>query len=156
MTEQFIGLQHLIEDGEMDETALQDTLEALEGDIQVKAEGLLGYVANIGSDVTAIDSEIKRLQARKKVMTNNQERLRNYLRDNMAAADIKKITCPLFSITLRKPSAMVSIIDESLIPDEFIVTTTRPNKAVIKTALMLDTPVPGCRLVSGQPGLLIK
>ena len=158
ITGQFIGLKNLIEDGEMDAQALEDTLEALEGDLQVKAEGLLSYVANIGSDVAAIDTEIKRLQKRKTTMTNRQESLRDYLKLNMIAGEIQKIACPLFSITLTKQRDVCVIDYPNNIPDEYlkVVTTSRPVKADILKALKAGKDVPGASLGKSQHGLLIK
>lgn len=155
---QFIGLSRLMEDGEMDEQALQDTLDGLTGELEQKAEGLLGYVANIGSDVDSIDTEIKRLQARKKVMTNRQESLRNYLKINMVSAGIQKISCPLFTITLRKPIDVVQLDPgiTSGLPDEYKTIKITANRVAIKSALKAGKQIDGCRLVPGQPGLLIK
>jgi len=158
LTGQMIGLARMIEDGEMDAETLQDTLEALEGDLQVKTEGLLAYVANIGADVDSIDNEIKRLQARKKGMTNRQESLRDYLKHNMSAAGINRITCPLFSVTLTKPRAMAIIDDESLIPDEYTVIVPA-TKTVVKADLLRALKVgnvSGAHLGESQAGLLIK
>ena len=158
LTGQMIGLQRLIEDGEMDDEALQDTLEGLEGDLQAKAEGLLSYVANVGSDVSAIDVEIKRLQARKTTMVNRQNSLREYLKLNMVAGDIQKITCPLFSITLTKPRDVCVIDHADRLPESFVKTktTVMPVKADILRALKEGFDVPGASLGKSQPGLLIK
>jgi len=158
MTGQLIGLQRLIEDGEMDEQTLADTLDGLQGDIKVKAEGLLMYVANIGSDVDSIDNEIKRLTARKRVMVNHQNALREYLRYNMDVGGIQKIECPLFTITLKKPAPMVVIDDESALPEKYIMTvvTKSPVKADIMKALKAGKDVPGAHLGESQPGLMIK
>ena len=156
MTSQMIGLKRLIDDGEMDEQALADTLDGLEGDLKVKAENLLGYVANVGSDVDAIDAEIKRLTGRKKVMVNNQNRLREYLRYNMDVGGIDKIECPLFTITLRKATQVVSVGDIEQLPDEYIRTTVAPDKVAIKAALKAGIDVPGCEFQEGKRGLMIK
>ena len=158
MTSQMIGLQKLIEDGEMDEQTLQDTLEGLEGEIQVKAEGLLAYVANMGADVDAIDAAIARLRDRRTAITNKQDALREYLRFNMEQSGIDKITCPLFTITLRKAPDVVVIESEDLIPEEYIKTviTKAPMKVDILKALKGGEHVPGARLGEGKRGLLIK
>lgn len=157
LTEQYIGLSHLIDEGELDAETLQATLDGLSGDLEAKAEGLLSYIGNIGSDVSAIDTEIKRLQARKKVMTNRQESLREYLRFNMVQGDIKKISCPLFTITLCNPIDVVDIdiVPEGL-PDKYVMKTCKPLKGIIKADLKKGIEIDGCRLVPGKPGLMIK
>ena len=158
MTGQMIGLQKLIEDGEMDEDTLRDTLDGLTGDIQVKTEGLLAYVGNLSADVEQIDSAIKRLTDRKRMIVNRQESLRDYLKYNMSQAEISKITCPLFTVTLTKPRPMCLIDDESRIPEEYIKTTISkvPVKDDIMKALKAGKDVPGAHLGESQPGLMIK
>lgn len=158
LTGQMIGLRNLMEDGDVDPTVLQDTLDGLTGDIEVKAEGLLGYVANISADAAAIDAEIKRLQARKIAMTNQQRALRDYLKHNMISADIQKITCPLFSVTLIKPKPMVAILDKKALPDSMVKTTVTvaPIKADILKALKAGLGVSGATLGESDYGLLIK
>jgi hypothetical protein len=161
LTGQMIGLHNLMEDGLMDADTLQDTLDGLTGELEQKAESLLGYVANVGSDVSAIDVEIKRLQARKQVMINRQDSLREYLRMNMEVSGTNKITCPLFSITLRKPTQMVDVVERSLLPDEYLlpakpIPELQPDKRKILATLKAEVDVPGCRLMDGKRGLLIK
>jgi hypothetical protein len=158
LTSQMIGLHKLIEDGEMEPQALQDTLDGLEGDIQVKAEGLLAYVANMGADLDAIDAAVKRLTERRTAITNRQESLREYLRFNMEASGIDKITCPLFTITLRKAPDVVVIESEDLIPAMYkeTVETVKISKEAIKRHLKSGEHVPGARLGEGKRGLIIK
>ena len=155
---QYLELATLADDPNMPEDALRDTLEGLEGDIEVKAQALLQVVAGIDSDTTAIDNEIKRLSARKRVIQNRATHLRRYLFDNMVATGINKISCPLFQITLSKPRPMVVVESEDLIPDEFIKTTVtrRPIKADILAALKKGDAVPGCALGESKRALMIK
>ena len=157
LSNQMIGLKNLMEDPDCD-IDLTDTLDALEGDLQVKAEGLLAYIANIGSDVDAITNEIKRLNMRKSAMVNRQKALKDYLRFNMERADIQKIGCPLFSITLGKPKPMAVITDAKALPKEYIVTktTTAPIKATILADLKRGVEIPGAELGESQAPLTIR
>ena len=136
LTEQMIGLRRMMEDDDLPFThdQLVDTLDGLQGDF-----------------------EIKRLTTRKKVIKNRQDSLKNYLRDNMAAAEIDKITCPLFSITLRKaPLVAVTPSDPFAIPEKYHRTTVAINKVLVKQDLQAGIEIPGCKLLPGQRGLLIK
>lgn len=158
ITSQVQGLSRLIEEGEMDQQALSDSWEGLQGDLQQKTESLLAYVKNIGSDVNSVDVEIKRLQLRKKTMQNRQAALREYLKWNMVNGDIQKITCPLFSVTLIKQKPVAVITEATLLPPEYVKTTvkTAPIKADILKALKAGTDVPGAVLGQSDNGLLIK
>ena len=155
---QYLELATLADDPNMPEDALRDTLEGLEGDIEVKAQALLQVVAGIDSDTTAIDHEIKRLSARKRVIQNRANRLRSYLHENMVATGINKISCPLFQITLSKPRPMVCVDDADLIPEQYIKTTVTktPIKKDILAALKKGEDVPGCALGESKRALLIK
>ena len=155
---QIVGLSRLMDEGEMDEQTLADSWDGLQGDLSQKTESLLAHVANIGSDVNAVDAEIKRLKARKTTMQNRQKALREYLRFNMDNSDISKIDCPLFSVTLIKPKPMVVITDGTALPPEYVRKTTKvePVKADILKALKAGTDVPGALLGESIPGLLIK
>lgn len=158
LSSQMIALQKMMEDDEspMDSETLAATLDGLNGDIEAKATSLLGYVSNLSADVDAIDMEIKRLNARTKTIKNRQDSLREYLRLNMEAGGIDKITCPLFTITLRKAAKSVHIDDQSLIPAEYLKTVVTPVKMDIARALKAGDDVPGASLVSGTRGLIIK
>lgn len=139
--------------------AIADTWEAIEGEFEEKAIGLIHVTHAIRSDTDQIDAEIKRLQARKKTFQNKVESLKSYLRTNMAASGISKIECPLFSITLGKPRAIVVVDDEEKVPAEYlkIETTMSPMKKEILEALKKDPDaVPGCSLGESNPTLLIR
>ena len=155
LSSQMRGLQALMDDPET-ELDLADTLDGLEGDLQVKAEGLLSYVSNLGSDAEAINAEIKRLTARKKVITNKQDSLREYLRHNMDIGGIDKIKCPLFTITLRKATQAVQVDDVDALPEKYRRITVSADKAAIKAGLKAGVEIPGCAIVDGKRGLLIK
>ena len=157
LSNQMIGLRDMMDDDECD-IDLTDTLDALEGDLQVKAEGLLAWVANIDSDIDAIAQEIKRLNARKSAMANRKESLREYLRHNMEHGGIEKITCPLFSITLSKPRPIAVITDESELPVAYkqIKVTTSPIKKDILNDLKEGQKIPGAELGESKRSLTIR
>ena len=152
LTEQYKQLANLDVEPEL----LADTIEGIEGEIEIKAENLLSVVSNFGSDIDALDNEIKRLTARKKTIVSRQDWLREYLRSNMEVSGIDKITCPLFTITLRKATQAVQVYDISLLSEDYIKTTVSPDKVAIKNALKSGIGIPGAELVDGKRGLMIK
>ena len=159
LTDQMRGLQDLIEEGEMDQVTLADTLEGLEGDIQSKGRGTLAVMANLGSDIAAFDHEIKRMQARKKTVENNFTWLKEYLRTNMLKSGITKIESDVFTASLGKPGKVVEILDESLVPAimlKYTPATYTPIKADIARALKAGQDVPGCKLTDAKAPLRIK
>ena len=153
MSNDYVGLL----ESDLDEEQLKDCLESIEGAIEDKASNIVKVVSCLNSDVSIIENEIARLQARKKAITNNQERLKEYLRYNMEKTGITKINHPLFNITLGKASRKVSILDVNLLLDDFIdiKTEIKPNLNKIKAALK-EGDVSGAMMVDGLSRLLIK
>ena len=98
------------------------------------------------------------MQARKRAIENRKESLRDYLYHNMQTARIDKIECPFLTITLQKARPMVVVHDETMIPDEYVQTTTvkRPKKDRILKALKAGKDVPGCALGSSKQALTIR
>lgn len=149
---QYQGLMLLADD--LPEDALNDTLEGITDELEIKAENIIKVIANM--DTSPLDTEIKRLQSMKSVITNRKESLKSYLRRNMIACEIDKIEWPTGSITLRKATQAVQVDDVEALPDNLTRTTKSADKAAIKAALKSGTEIPGCRLVYGKRGLLIK
>jgi hypothetical protein len=135
---------------------LIDTIEGLEGMFEEKAIRVVHVVANNESDISEIDEEIKRLQGKKKIMVNAKDRLKEYLRFNMEASGVTKITSPLFNITLAKGSDSVQIDDETLLPDDYVKMAIIPDKTLIGKAIKDGYNVPGASLSTGNASIRIK
>lgn len=155
LTGQFLELAN---NEELPAEAIRDTLEAIGGTIQEKALSLANWALDMDGDMGKIDAEIERLQARKKSIAKRRESLNEYLRNNMEATGIKKIQCPLFTITIVEGRESVAISDESEIPDEFmrVKTDISPDKAAISKAIKDGQEVPGASLQRGQSSIRIK
>ncbi|KWR82518.1 siphovirus Gp157 family protein [Pseudomonas sp. PI1] len=159
LTEQFRELQALAVNADEDmAVAVRDTMQAIEGEFEEKGKALAVIVLNMDTDVEALDKEIERLTERKRAIKNRQESLKDYLRENMEAAGIKKISCPLFSITCAEGREIAVVDDESLLPDEFmrVKTDVAPDKAEIAKALKAGTEVPGAHLERTKSSIRIK
>lgn len=138
--------------------AVLDTLEAIGGTFEEKAKAVVSVALNRESDVAAIDAEIDRLKARKAAINNQASRLYEYLRENMEATGIKKISCPLFSITLAEGMELACIDDESKLPDELmrVKTEIAPDKVAILKRLKEGVEVPGAHIERSQSSIRIK
>ena len=138
--------------------AVLDTLEAIGGTFEEKAKAVIAVARNRESDVAAIDAEIERLKKRKTAINNQANRLYEYLRENMEATGIKKISCPLFSITLTDGRELACIDDESKLPDELmrVKTEISPDKVEILRRLKEGAEVPGAHIERSQSTIRIK
>ncbi|MCQ9426713.1 siphovirus Gp157 family protein [Pseudomonas sp. LJDD11] len=117
--------------------AIQDTMDAVQGEFADKADSIVMLRRNLEGDITAIDSEIDRLSELKRIKANSVGQLSDYLRRNMEAANIKTIKRPLFTITLALGREKVVVDDKDAVPDEFTSVSTRiePDKTAIAAKL---------------------
>lgn len=157
LTEQYKELSLLADCEEMKE-AVADTLDGLQGEFNDKAQAITGLILNMDSDTNAIDEEIKRLTDRKKVIQNRQQSIKDYLRINMERTGIKKISCPLFTITCVQGRQIVSIDNEQALPEEFLTVKTviSPDKRAIESQLKAGVEVPGAHLETSKSSIRIK
>ncbi len=158
LTEQLRELENIEADGEQMALAVLDTMQAIQGEFDEKAKAVAAVICNMDSDAEAIDAEIARLSARKKVITNRQESIREYLRHNMEASGITKISHPLFTITLAQGREIAVIDNPALIPDElmYVKTEMRPEKAEILRMLKEGKEVPGAHIERSKSSVRIK
>lgn len=135
-------------DADIPPEALNDTLEALEGELTVKAANVAAFALNLEAEAEKIKAVEQRIAARRKVYENKADRIRSYLKENMERAGIKKIEAldGSFTATLTAPRASVVVDNEDALPSEFIKTTTSPDKAAISEALKIGAEVPGAHL----------
>lgn len=161
LTGNILELSRIASDDSTDEQlaeALQETMNANELEFNDKAVGIVHVANALSSNTVAIDDEIKRLTARKKAIENRKTQIVEYLRINMEASNITKIECPLFTITLRKGVDVVHLVDEKLLPDEYIniKTVISPDKREILKHLKAGEHIPGAEIAKGKTSLLIK
>lgn len=158
ISQQFAELQKLAEDDESMIEAVSDTMELITADFEEKAQAVVLVAKNMDANITAIDAELKRLTDKKKAIINRTDWLRNYLRNNMESTGISVIECPLFKITLSKPTKQVSVDDESALPDDYVnvKTVVSPDKRKILADLKAGIEIKGASLVDGTSRLTIK
>jgi hypothetical protein len=138
--------------------AVRDTLDAIAGEFQQKAQAVVHIGLNLDADCVALDSEIDRLKQRKSALVARHESLREYLRSNMEATGIKKISCPLFTITLSDGRETAVIDVESDLPDDLVTvkTVVAPNKVEILKRLKTGEVIPGAHIERSQSSVRIK
>lgn len=159
LTGQFKDLAVLADGSDEDmAVAVRDTMEAIEGEFQEKGKAIAMIALNIDGDLEAIQSQIDRLTERKRIITNRKESLKEYLRENMDASGITKITHPLFTITCGKGKPRVVIDSEDDIPDEYMTvkTSMSPDKVAIAAAIKEGIEVPGAHSEIGKSSISIK
>lgn len=157
----YSNLAELLENPELSENAdVIAALDEVKEEFDNKAVQVVYAIKNTEHQIDAIDVEIKRLQAMKKVRQNRIEQVKDYLKYNMARTGMTKIACPLFTISYAERSQSAVEIDEDLflannLNEDLVSVKISPNKTAIKEALKRGEEVAGARLVNSQV-LMIK
>lgn len=138
----------LLGDDEYDKQALQDTLDSIEGAIEVKAHNIVKLIKSMNTD--AIDAEIKRLTDRKKAINNRKDGLKQYLQTQMELLGKDKIKGELFTLTIKNNPPALEITDSSIIPAKYQVVSYSVDNTAIKSDLKAGAEVPGARLTQGR------
>lgn len=121
LTEDYMNLLELAEDPDIDEQAFVDTLEGIEGALEDKADGYAKVIRTLEGDAAACDAESKRLRNKKQTIENNIKRMKKALQYAMETTGKTKFKTPLFSFGIQKNGYSVSILDESKIPDKYLI-----------------------------------
>lgn len=131
--------------GEIDLTELKELQEARE----TKLENIALYAKNLAVEASAIKEEENTLSERRKRLESKCERLKAILINAMREDGNKKISSPRFEAVLRD-SKKTEILDESLIPEEYIKTKIEktPDKTAIKKAIEAGADVAGATVIT--------
>jgi len=136
-----------LEDVVEDKAELQLYLDGLNLQLKEKATNILKAIKNYEAPTIAIDEEIKRLQSLKKSYLSKVDSLKEYVAYNMTKNNIEKIETDIVTFSFRKSSA-VEILDETLIPKEFIKKVVKESidKTAIKKAISQGKEVVGAKI----------
>lgn len=142
-------------DGEItpdQETALQIN----RADLETKGINYAYVIKQLEADCEAIDLEVKRLNALKKVRSNAAERLKANISSAMLLFEVEEIKTPLIKLNFRN-SEIVEITNEAQLAEKFITTKTviTPDKKAIKEAIKAGEFVEGAT-ISYNKNLQIK
>lgn len=150
ITGNYLQVQELIEQGELDAEMLQDTLEAIEGEIEVKADGYAKIMKNLQKDIDGLKAEEKRIADRRKVIENHIKSLKLNLEGAMIATGKKKFKTDLFGFGIQKNPASLAIEEGTEIPADFIKVVESIDKTALKKAVKDGLEIDGVSLVQTE------
>lgn len=124
LTEQWDTVFNMMEDGETDEQIIFDTLEAIEGEIEYKADNYAKIIRNLQASASALKAEEERLYQRRKSAENHIQRLKDTLQANLEFIGKTKFKTDLFSFSVAKnggkqPFSITDNLDE--IPGKYLI-----------------------------------
>lgn len=107
--------------GEHPEMAKEELLQLLLPDFKKKILGYARVAKNLSAEEAELAAEIKRLQERKKNVTERIATINNSILECMLAVNKNSISDALFSIAVKELQPKLIIDDEKSIPDQFLV-----------------------------------
>lgn len=159
ITQDYLTIMRMMEDPELDPQTLADTLEAVEGELEVKAENYAKIMRNLEGDIVAIKAEIDRLSAKKRAIENNIKFMKETLQEAMIITGKTKIKTDLFDFNIQRnvPSVVIDTDDVFKIPDEYLkYKEPEVDKAAIKEAIKKGADLTGIAHLEQGSSLRIR
>ncbi|SDQ53776.1 siphovirus Gp157 family protein [Carnobacterium viridans] len=141
--------QNVLEIAEqLDAETLKDTLDSIDEAINDKVENTAYVIKQLGANVDAYASEIKRMQAAKSAMENNAKNLKLYIQESMEKVGLDKVQGKLIKVAIQKNQPSVVVTDEKKLSKYFIEQPPQLNKTILKEDLNNGVKVDGAELQS--------
>lgn len=139
---EYIQLREMAGDPDISPEALRDTMDAINGELEDKADGYAKVIRELEAEEAGLDTEIKRLQARKSAVSGNKGRIKDALESAMRETGKLKFKTTLFSFGIQKNPPSVAILSENIPLDYLVVPEPQPDKkrilAELKAGASLD------------------
>lgn len=147
--EAFNTLGAMVEDGQLPAEAMNDTLEALGGELQEKAKNVGAWIKNLEADAKALKEAEQELSARRKTIESRVKWALEYLHRNMEQCGITEIECQLYAIKLAKNPPAVQITGD--VPEQYVTrkVTETPDKKAIKALIESGEPCEFAEITQG-------
>lgn len=159
ITQDYLQILSMMEDPELDPQTLADTMEAVEGELEIKAENYAKVIRNLEGDIAAIKVELDRLSAKKKTLENNIKTMKSALQMAMEATGKTKFKTELFSFNIQKnaPTVVIDASDPNNIPPDFLkFKDPEVDKTAIKAAIQNGMDLTGVAHLEQSESLRIK
>ena len=134
LTADYLAVLAMATDGETPPDAIADTLEAIGGEIEIKAENSAVIMQELTAESEKLKNEIDRLTARKKSLETNVAAIKERIFDAMKTTGKEKFKTTLFSFSIGKNPAKLVIDDAEKIPRKYLI----PQPAKIDNAKLKE------------------
>lgn len=138
LTTDYRAVLDMMQDPDIDQQAIADTLESIGGEIEEKADAYTKVMKELDGEVTKLKAEEQRLKDRRVNIENNIKDLKQRLFDAMKLTGKEKFKTELFSFSIVKNGGKIPVIvdvpcDE--LPDDLVTITEKPNLDAIAAYL---------------------
>ena len=150
LTEQFKALMELADNEDVPEDVFVDTLEALEGEIEEKVDGLCSVIKTFDAESAACKAEADRLTERAKKKAARRDKMKDYLSNMMQKVGMSAFDNPRHAVKFNKGEkviftdepAVIAYLEEHYPELVTVKTTTSADKTGIKKMIKGGVEIP--------------
>jgi hypothetical protein len=141
---------------DLDERTLADTLEGLT-DLHEIVSAIVRAALEDEALADGLKQRMSEMEARLQRLLQRAAQRRQIARETMVETEVKKITAPDFTISIRSGSPALVVVDESAIPPQFWEPRDpRLNRQALLTELKQGETVAGVLLSNPEPVLSVR
>jgi len=142
-------------DVKIDEDFRADLLEGTTDYLDIVDSLILNlHITNAYKD--GIKDARARLDQREERLERKIELIRRLLKKMLEMADLRSVKAPSGTVSIGAKPPSVEIVDDGLIPDEYMRISISPSKTLIGNKLKAGEDVPGARLTNGGETLIVR
>ena len=121
LTADMMKILSMMDDPDLDQQTLKDTMEGIEGAYEDKFDGYAAVIRQLTGYINELDEEKKRIDARKESFENNVKKMKKIMLESMNATGKTKFKTAKNSFWTQKNKASVVIDAKSVwdIPEDF-------------------------------------
>lgn len=148
LSEQYNQLIEMMDQTDDLET-IKDTLDSIEEAFDAKVESIVKLIRSKTAESEVVKQEADRLTKRYQKLNKDVEWLTNYVKAEMERVNKEKIKSSYFNITLYDSNPSVHVLDETIVPKQYIITETvsRIDKRTLCELLKSGKQIPGVELI---------
>lgn len=157
ITGEYLELLDMLQNAEeIEEEVLKDTLEAIDGELEVKADNYAKIIKELTLDAKKFEEEKKRLEVNQKTLENRAKKLKEYLYQSMKVTGKAKFKTDLFSFGIQKNGGQqpMTILPDMEIPSQYL--KYEPDNTKIREALKKGEELPFARFEEYGTHLVIR
>ena len=144
------------EDPQIDETTLADTVEGLT-DLHEIVAAIIRSALSDEALATGLKCRIADMQGRLDRLEERLARRRKIAKDVMVELDLKKITAPDFTVSIRPGMPTLLVLDEAAIPSLYwLPSAPRLNRQGLLSDLKEGADIKGVSLANPEPVLSVR
>lgn len=142
LSSDYQALLDLAGDPDLDDQLLKDTLEGLEGEIEIRAEEACKIIRELEAREEAIKAERERLEKIQKRCAKSADVIKDDLKALMESTGKKSIKTELFNLGVRKAPHKLVIDEPDQVPEAFYIPQPpKVDNKAIKDALAAGMPL---------------